>query len=139
MKNVTTLIYLVIAGILLIAVGGAIVFMPHTFHGSNGITLGDNPNLLSEVRAPGALLLCSGVAILMGAIRQQLRHLALTLSVLVYTSFGLSRLVSMVIDGMPSSSIVGAALIEVSVGLVGLLIVYRAQARRAANANVSTV
>lgn len=137
MKNMSTIIYLVIAGLLLLVIGGAILLMPHAFHGSNGVTLGNNPNLLSEIRAPGGLLLCSGVTILLGAVRQQLSNLALRLSVLVYGSFGASRLVSIGIDGMPSSSIVGATLVEATVAIVGVLVIWRARSRRAANTNFS--
>lgn len=105
MKNVMTTIYLIVAGLMLLAIGGAILLVPHLFHGSNGIALGNDPNLLSEIRAPGGLLACGGITILIGAFRKQLRSLATTLSILVYGSFGVSRLVSIGLDGMPSSSI----------------------------------
>ena len=61
MKNTTTVIYLVISALLLLTIGSAILLAPHAFHGGNGIILGDDPNLLSEVRAPGGLLAASGV------------------------------------------------------------------------------
>ena len=44
MKNTTTVVYLVIAGFLLLAIGGAILLAPHAFHGGNGIPLGDTPS-----------------------------------------------------------------------------------------------
>ncbi len=128
MKNTMTVIYLVIAGLLLLAIGGGILLAPHAFHGSNGITLGNNPNLLSEIRAPGGLLASSGIVILIGAFRMQLRSRALQLSVLVYGSFGTARLASMVLDGMPSPAIVGATLLELVVALFGLVILWRARA-----------
>ena len=128
MKNTMTVIYLVIAGLLVLAIGGGILLAPHAFHGSNGITLGNNPNLLSEIRAPGGLLASSGIVILIGAFRMQLRSRALQLSVLVYGSFGTARLASMVLDGMPSPAIVGATLLELVVALFGLVILWRARA-----------
>ena len=130
MKNVTTTIYLVISGLILLVIGGTILLEPHLFHGSNGIALGNDPNLLSEIRAPGGLLACSGITILMGAFRNQMRPLAATLSILVYGSFGMSRLVSMGLDGIPSSSIVGAAAVEVTVAIFGVYILWRARSMR---------
>ena len=134
MKNTTTVIYLVIAGLLLLAIGGAILLAPDAFHGSNGITLGGNPNLLSEIRAPGGFLASSGIVILIGAFRSQRRSRAVQLSVLVYGSFGVARLVSMALDGMPSPSIVGATVLEWIVAIIGLVILWR---WRAANTAVT--
>ena len=125
MKSTMTVIYLVIAGLLLLAIGGAILLTPHAFHGSNGIVLDANPNLLSEIRAPGGLLAASGIIILLGAFRRQLRLLSVQLTALVYGSFGLARLVSMALDGMPSSSIVGATVLELIVAFVGFVILFR--------------
>ena len=133
MKNTMTVIYLVIAGLLLLAIGGAILLAPHAFHGSNGIILGDNPNLLSEIRAPGGLLAVSGIVILLGTLRLRLRASAVQLTTLVYGSFGLARLVSMVLDGMPSSSIVGATSLELIVAFVGLVILRRARVQHTAS------
>lgn len=122
-----------IAGLIMLAIGGAILLVPHAFHGGNGIALGNDPNLLSEIRAPGGLLACSGITILVGAFRNQLRSLAATLSVLVYGSFGVSRLVSIGLDGMPSSSIVGAAAVEFAVASAGVFIMWQEGSKRAAS------
>ncbi len=120
MKNAMTVTYLVIAGLVLLAIGLAVLVAPHGFHGSNGISLGDNPNLLSEIRAPGGLLAGCGIFILLGALRQRLRLQAMQLSTLVYGSYGVARLISLASDGMPSSSIVGATLIELIIALIGI-------------------
>ena len=128
MKSSLTVLYLVIAGLLLLVIGGALVVVPHSFHGSNGIALGHDPNLLSEIRAPGGLLANSGIIILIGAMRRQLRSLAVRLTTLVYGSFGLARIVSIALDGMPSSSIVAATVLELVVAFVGLTILWRRRA-----------
>ena len=130
MKNTMTVIYLVIAGLLLLTIGSAILLVPHAFHGSNGIILGDNPNLLSEIRAPGGLLAASGIMILASAIRVRLRASAVQLTTLVYGSFGLARLVSMALDGMPSNSIVGATVLELVVASIGSALLLQARARK---------
>jgi len=121
-KNLAIVIYLFAAGSLLLVIGTAILFAPNAFHGNNGIALGSNPNLLSEIRAPGALLAASGILILMGAFRNDMRSRAAQISVLVYGSFGIARVVSIALDGMPSSSLIGAMVLEFTVAILGLAV-----------------
>jgi hypothetical protein len=125
MKDSVTTIYLAIAGLLLLVIGAAILLAPHAFHGSNGIELGNNPNMLSEVRAPGGLLAGSAILALISVFRRGLRAFSTRLMVLVYGSFGLARLVSMAMDGYPSSSIVGATLLELIVAAIGIAVLWR--------------
>lgn len=101
------------------------MFVPHFFYAANGIALGEDPSLLSEVRASGGLLAGSGLLILLGAVRVSLRGLATTLVVLVYGSFGLSRLLGLTLDGLPSSGVIGAIAIELVVAAIGLVVLYR--------------
>ena len=119
-----TVIFLSVSGLLL-AIGGTILLVPHTFYASDGIMLGNNPSLLSEIRAPGGLLATSALFILAGAFRPTLRSLALTLTILVYGSFGFSRLVGLSLDGMPSNSLVIATGVELAVAAIGLVILLR--------------
>ncbi|MEM8486159.1 MAG: DUF4345 domain-containing protein [Bacteroidota bacterium] len=117
----STAIFLFVAGVLLLAIGIGILFTPHAFHASNGIFLGADPNLLSELRAPGGLLLGSALIILAGAFRTKLRSQAVDLTILVYGTFGLARLVGFLLDGIPASGIVAATIIELVVASIGLL------------------
>lgn len=125
MKHTATTIYLAIAGLLLLVIGSAILLAPHTFHGSNGIVLGNNPSLLSEVRAPGGLLAASGALALISLIRSGVRLFAAQLMILVFGSFGSARLISVALDGIPSSSIIGATILEFIVAAVGIAILWR--------------
>jgi len=120
MKSLTP-IFLSVSGLLLLAIGGTILLVPHAFYASDGIVLGNDPSLLSEIRAPGGLLAASGLFILTGVIRPTLRSLALVLTVLVYGSFGLSRLLSFSLDGMPSYSLAIATVVELVVAGIGLV------------------
>ncbi len=43
-----------ISGVTALSIGGFILVAPHTFYASYGITLSNDPNLLSELRAPAA-------------------------------------------------------------------------------------
>ncbi|MEM9089035.1 MAG: DUF4345 domain-containing protein [Cyanobacteria bacterium P01_F01_bin.53] len=120
-----TISFLSISGLLLLAIGGTILLVPHAFYASDGIMLSSNPSLLSEIRAPGGLLATSALLILTSTFRENLRSLAMTLTVLVYGSFGLSRLVGLCLDGMPSNNLVMATVVELTVAAIGLLILVR--------------
>ena len=125
MKSRLTFVFLFIAGLLLLVIGGTILLAPHAFHAGNGIVLGHDPNLLSEIRAPGGLLVGSAVFILIGALRPDRQSLAVMLTVLVYGSFGLARLIGLALDGMPATGIVAATVIELVVAAIGLLMLRR--------------
>ncbi|REJ75178.1 MAG: DUF4345 domain-containing protein [Acidobacteria bacterium] len=128
MNNRSTAIFLFLSGALLLGIGGAILLFPHSFFASNGIVLSNDPSWLSEVRAPGGLLTASSILILLGALRRSLRTPATALTVLVYGSFGLARLLAIVLDGVPSGMLVGSMAIELIVAAIGLLMLRRAGA-----------
>lgn len=109
-------ILLSVSGVMLLLVGAATLLLPHAFFASEGIPLGNNPGLLSEIRAPGGLLIGCAIAILLGAFRQTITQTPLLLGAIVYGSFGLSRLLSMVLDGLPSASLMGAMAVELIIG-----------------------
>jgi hypothetical protein len=125
MKTWPTTLFLCVSGLLLLGIGSAILLASATFHASNGIVLTDDPSLLSEIRAPGALLTACALLILAGAFRRSRRPLAVLLTALVYGSFGLARLPGTALDGTPSTGIVAATLIELIVAAVGLWIMGR--------------
>ena len=125
MKSSLTVIFLVLSGLLLLTIGSAILLIPHAFYSSDGILLGNDPSLLSEIRASGGLLAGGALIILSGTVRPTLRLLAVTISVLIYGSFGLSRLLGMAVDGMPSSNLLMATVVELIVASLGLIILYR--------------
>lgn len=123
--------FLLVSGIILSGIGTAILFSPVAFHASNGIVFENNASLMSEVRAPGGLLFVSGLVILAGSFRDKLRHQSVILATLVYGTFGLSRVLSMALDGMPSQGIVGATAIELIIAAIGsLLLLRQADSRR---------
>jgi len=99
--------------------------IPVTFESSAGIDLGDNSSLLSEIRAAGGTLLVAGVLILSGAFLPKLTSVSVVLSTLFYLSYGLSRLFSGLMDGIPSESLVIATVVEMVVGVLSLLAWYQ--------------
>ena len=111
-------IVLCIAGIIAIGIGGAILISPIDFFASNQIDIGNNASLLSEIRAPAGALLACGILILSGVFVSKLTYTSLIVSSLVYLSYGISRIIGIKIDGMPSDSLVYAAVFEIFIGLV---------------------
>ncbi len=108
---------LLIAGLAGLAIGISVLFMPHPFYASSGIDLGQNPSLLSEVRAPGGALLACGLLIILGAFVDTLTFTALVVSAWMYLAYGLSRGLSIWVDGMPAPILVAAMVAEFLIGL----------------------
>ena len=118
---------LFISGLMLIGFGGAILFMPVAMAAISGIELGGNISLLNETRAPGGALLASGILVMSGAFVAKLTFTSVVVSTLVYLSYGLSRILSMAIDGMPDEGLVQVAVLEIVVGLVCVFALIRYQ------------
>ena len=129
MKNSKVLeILLIISGLIGTGIGGALLFTPVAFQASAGIELGDNISLLSEIRAPGGALLTSGILMILGAFVANLTFTSTVICTVIYLSYGISRILSMIIDGMPGEGLVIATAVEIVIGLVGVfaLLKYRA-------------
>ena len=75
-------LFLFISGLLLLIFGSGILLVPQAFYASDGVFLGNNPSLLSEVRASGGMLTGGALVIFAGIIRPALRSLAMMLSIL---------------------------------------------------------
>ncbi len=119
MKNSIVLkTILFVSGLIGAGIGAAILFVPDMFHASSGIVLGGNASLLSEIRAPGGALLASGILILSGAFIGRLTFTSAVVSTLLYGSYGLSRILSFSLDGMPHSVLVQAAVLEIAIGAI---------------------
>jgi len=123
---------LILSGAIGAGIGAAILFAPAAFHGSAGIELGDSASLLSEIRAPGGMLLACGLLIMLGAFIARMTFTATVISAALYLSYGASRLFSMAIDGMPHETLVLAAALEIIVGLVCVFALVKYQNPQAA-------
>lgn len=113
---------LLMSGALLLAVGGALLLAPDIMHASNGVDIGSDPSLRSEVRAPGGALLALGGLILAGVFVKRLRFTGTVTAATVYLAYGLSRLLSMAIDGMPSPGLVVVTGVEIVIGIVNVVL-----------------
>lgn len=116
--------FLILAGLIGVVIGAALLFTPIAFEASAGIDLENNTNLLSEIRAPGAALLLGGCFIIAGAFHAQWRFISLVLTCLFYLSYGIGRLYSGLIDGIPGETLIFATIIELGIGCLGLYLFF---------------
>lgn len=112
---------LLISGSVAIGIATTILFAPDGFYAAYEIELAGNTNLINELKAPAGVLLVAALMMLAGVFRTSLISLSLTASAAIYLPYGLSRLLSIALDGIPHNSLVAAATFEIAVGTVCLL------------------
>lgn len=118
MKRILTRTLLSTSGLLIGLIGGAILISPMPFMEISDITLGENPDLISELTAPSGVLLITSAMMLLGAIKLRFADLALLSGVIVYGSYGISRLFSLLLHGMPGKSVVTAMIVEIGLAIL---------------------
>lgn len=123
-KHANTL-FLLAGGLMLLAIGLAITLSPEGFYASSGITLGGDPSLTSELRAPAGMLVAAGCVMLISLPLESFRQYALFASALVYLPYGVARLFGFTAEGLPNGNIVLAAAIEVVFGITSLVMLRR--------------
>ena len=106
------------AGIIALGIGLAILSDPSGFYAGYGVDIGADPNLRSELRAPGANLAVLGAIILAGAVWSVWARISAILGAAVFLAYGVGRVVSMALDGYPGQGLVEAAVIEFVIGLL---------------------
>jgi hypothetical protein len=112
-------VLLFIAGLIGFSIGVALLFFPIAFEASAEIHLNKNDfNLLSEIRSSGGTLIVFGTVILMGAFKTSLTKISLQTAILLYFAYGFSRLYSIIVDGIPSQTILSAAISEIVIGAI---------------------
>lgn len=121
---------LLASGLVAVLIAGTILVAPELLYADSGIELDGNATLANELKAPSGALLAAGLMMLAGVFRARYAVASLAAAALVYLSYGLSRLASFAIDGLPHSSLMGATALELSLGTVCLLTLL--PARRAA-------
>jgi hypothetical protein len=121
MKNSKVLkTVLFFSGLIATGIGGAILLIPTAFYATYGINLGGDISMLNEIRTPGGSLLAAGILIISGAFVASLTFTSAVIAALIYLSYGVSRILSIGIDGMPSEGLVQATAFEIVIGVVCL-------------------
>ena len=113
----TQRLILFISGLTAVGIGAAILTVPISFHSTNGIALGDDASLLSEIRAPGGALLTMGLLMLAGLIRARLVSFSLAVGAATFLSYGLARCLAIALDGWPDGGLVIASALELVFGV----------------------
>ncbi|MEQ9490467.1 MAG: DUF4345 domain-containing protein [Alphaproteobacteria bacterium] len=116
---------LLLGGSIITGIGLAVLLFPDLFYATNGIALGTDPSLLSEVRASGGVLVGAGGLIFAGLFISGLASTSLTIAAVLYGAYGVSRMVSMALDGMPAEGLVWAAVLELFMAALYLVVLVR--------------
>ncbi len=103
---------LAIAGLLVVYIGLEILFKPIAFYASYQIALPENISLLNELRANGSYLVASGIILITGVFVRSMQFTSLILGTVLFSSFALTRMTSVVFDGIPSVSLMYAMGLE---------------------------
>ncbi len=120
--NLMTRIVLALAGLVALLIGATLLLDPQSLYAGSGLVLDGGASQLSEIRAPAGLLVLSGLAVLAGSIWLKWATAALQLTVLVFLGYGVGRVASLALDGVPSDSLVMAMLIELGIGVLALVL-----------------
>ncbi|WP_422376002.1 DUF4345 domain-containing protein [Roseibium sp.] len=116
MSRVAPKVALALSALTFVSIGGLIVFAPAFLFGLNQVQLDPSAALMSEIRAPGALiLLAAGIAIA-GLLRETMERPALLVSAGLLLAYGVGRLISLPLDGLPPVSLVIAMAVEFGLG-----------------------
>ncbi len=101
-------------GWVLVLIGTYIILSPVGMLSPYGLQAELSAGLLSELRAPGALLLSSGLFIIHSAFNSSRHEQGFYLSVLVYGSYASARALGILLDGIPQIEIVAALAVELT-------------------------
>ncbi len=102
-------------------IGGLVTFAPEQLFALSGITLNTDPNMMSEVRAPGGVLLAAAIFIAAAAYVRSWQAPALALSTLLYLGYAFGRVVAIYTNGLPGVDLLWALGIEAALGALSLL------------------
>lgn len=125
---------LLISGMVAIGIAVAILFAPSVFYAAYGIEFAGDISMTNEMKAPAGVLLVAGLVMLAGVVRTQSMSTSLVAATAIYLPYGMARLISMAIDGLPHGGLVSAALFEIAIGAVCLLTLKSAPGKRIADA-----
>jgi len=113
---------LLVSGLLAVGIATTILALPDTFYAAYGIEVANDINLINELKAPAGVLFLAGSMMLAGAFLKGLSFAALVTGATVYLAYGSSRLLSIAVDGVPHSSLVTAAGLEIIIGAVCVIV-----------------
>lgn len=117
------------SGAILGAIGSSIMLAPRAFLATSEVMLGHDHNLMSEITAPSGLLVVAGAFMMFSGLKLRFVNLGLICGGLVYGTYGVSRLISMQLHGVPSDTLVVVTWFEL--GIAALLLGLSLKGRQA--------
>lgn len=124
---------LLLSGLIACGIAATILIAPDAFYAAYEIEVAGNTNLTNELKAPAGVLLVAGLLMLAGVFRAQLTAVSLTAATALYLGYGLSRFLSIALDGVPHSGLVDAAILEIAIGGICLIALLSGLDRRNAH------
>lgn len=114
-------VILFLAGLLILVVGSATLIFPVEFSAKHGVNLVQDVSLFNDIRGLGGLMLGSGLIIISGAFIKKMRFTSTVVGSVMYLTFALARVISIVLDGVPAEGLIKATVVETVMGLVVLM------------------
>lgn len=125
MADALTSVLLALGAVTALGLSLAVLALPEQFYAGYGIDPAGQVSLLNELKAPALLILVLGLAQAAAVVQHNWRRTGLVAGGLLYLGFGLSRLVAILSDGLPSTSLVWVMAIELLLGLLFALALLR--------------
>lgn len=116
MRNLSKKVALSLTALTSFVIGSLLVFAPDVLFGLNGIFLDPSAAMMSEVRSPGVLILLVGFVAVVGLVKPDFERPALLVSASLLLAYGIGRLISLPLDGLPPASLQMAAAVELGLG-----------------------
>ncbi len=121
MKNSIVLkIILGIGSAMFLLAGSFATFNPIGYVARNGADIGGELTLINDYRGSGAILIGAAIIMLLGIIHERMRFTSSVVMSVLFTTFALGRIISIVIDGLPTENLIKATVVESVVGLIAI-------------------
>lgn len=117
--------FLVVAGLIGAYVGIGLLCSPVDFQAANNINIGDNISHLNDTRATGMMILSTSFIIFLAAFKHSWRYIGIGLAALLFTTYGIGRVCSIIIDGMPAEGLFYAMISELVIGLIAVVVLLK--------------
>lgn len=126
--------FLFVSGLVMIAVGFYIGLLPNSYFAAinmktvsmeniSELNTTISPNVLSDLRGMGGMLLIFGVIVFLSTFFRSWQHTSMIVATTVYVSFVLFRLLGFIIDGLPAFQIMLAFYTEMALAVAGIIII----------------
>ena len=120
MKNLSSKSYLLISGLVMALVGSYITLSPAHYLNAMQLEQIKVPvGLLSDLRGLGGTLLVMGMGVMASVFISPWQRSALIITTVFYANYALLRSLSLLLDGMPDTTILTAYFIELLLAVIG--------------------